>query len=103
MTAEEIKAIVVAVDPAAQRYDSARKGPAYTTWRTGMTLGFMADGEHMGGVRFQIDRFTKDPNDPIAAALFDALEHNDRVAFSHTPDFEPDTGYIHHIFDCEGI
>lgn len=103
MTTDELKAFVIAIDPEAQRYDSARRTSAYTVWRELGTLGFMADGQHQGGIRFQIDRFTKTADDAIAARLYAALEANDRMAFSYDVDYERDTGYIHHIFDCEGI
>ena len=103
MTLSEIKALVIAVDPNAQHYDSAKKGAAYTVWREVRPLGFMADNRHEGAIKFQIDRFTKTENDTIAASFFSALEGNDRVAFSYEIDYEPDTGYIHHIFDCEGV
>ena len=103
MTLNEIKALVLAVDPAAQHYESAKKGAAYTVWREIRPLGFAADGAHQGAVSFQIDRFTKTEGDTIAASLFSALDANDRVAVRYEVDFEPDTRYIHHIFDCEGI
>lgn len=102
MTLSEIKALVLAVDPNAQHYDSAKKGPAYTVWRELRPLPFMADGRHQGGIGFQIDRFTKAEDDPIASALFAALDEDPRVAFEEVIDYESDTRYIHHIFDCEG-
>lgn len=103
MTLAEIKALVLSADPNAQHYDSAKKGIAYTVWREYGTLPFTADGQHQGGVRFQIDRFTKSEDDDIAAVIFGVLEQSDRVAFGYQVDFEPDTRYIHHIYDCEGI
>lgn len=104
MTPAEFKRIVTAVDPNAARYDSAYRGSrAYTVWREVESLGFMADGEHQGAMSYQVDRFTKDQDDPIAAALYAALEQNDRVAFRYLVDYERDTRYIHHIFDCEAI
>ncbi len=104
MTLDEIKTIVIAVDPNAMHYESAyQKGAAYTVWKEDNTLGFMANGKHQGAVSFHIDRFTKSENDAIAASFFNALEENDRIAFQHLVDYEPDTRYIHHVFDCEGI
>lgn len=103
MTLDEIKALVVAVDPHAGHYESAYQGSAaYTVWREGPTLSLMADGKHDGAIRFQIDRYTKTENDEIASAFFTALENDVRVAFQYIPDYEQDTRYIHHIFDCEG-
>ena len=103
MTLAEIKALVLSADPNAEHYDSARKGSAYTVWREYGDLPMMADGEHQGGVRFQIDRYTKTENDATAAAIKAALEASYRVAYSYLVDYEPETRYIHHIYDCEGI
>lgn len=104
MTLNEIQSLVVSVDPQAGHYESDhREGEPYTVWREKRTLPFLGDGEHMGGLKFQIDRFTKTENDPIAASLYAVLETRDDVAFEYLTDYEPDTGYIHHIFDCEGI
>lgn len=103
MTKAEIQAFVVSIDPNAGHYESAFRGSdAYTEWREDGTLPFMGDNRHQGGIHFIIDRYTKDENDAIAAAFFSALEEKDDVAFEHITDEEPDTGYIHHIFDCEG-
>lgn len=103
MTASEVKEILVAVDPHIERYESSRKGKnAYTVW---YELGFtdhFSDGENEEILRFQIDRFTKNENDPIAAAILTALNGRDDIAYHYEVDYEPDTGYIHHIFDCEG-
>ena len=103
MTLDEIRALVISADPDAQHYESAKKGAAYTVWREYRALPFMADGQHQGGLAFQIDRFTKAEDDDIAAVIFGVLEQCDRVAFDYWIDYEPDTRYIHHIFDCEGI
>ena len=104
MTLEAIQAFVVSIDPNADHYESAyREGEPYTVWREKRTLPFMGDGQHVGGIKFQIDRFTKTENDEIAASLYAALEANDAVAFEYLTVYEPDTGYIHHIYDCEGI
>ena len=103
MTLYEIQAFVVSVDPEARHYDSAQRHGPYTVWKEGRTLGMTGDGQHMGGIRFQIHRFTKREGDRIAAAFITALEARDDIAYEYVNDFEPDTGYIHHIFDCEGI
>lgn len=104
MTLNDIKELVIAVDPNAGHYESAYAGSAaYTVWRELRALPFMADDEHQGGISFQIDRFTKNEGDAIASAFFDALEADPRVAFQYITDYEPDTRYIHHIFDCQGV
>lgn len=103
MTLNDIQDLVVSCDPNAGHYESAyRDKDAYTVWFEVDTLDYMGDGLHCGALRFQIDRFTMDENDTIAQAIFQALESRDDIAFQHLTSYEIDTGYIHHIFDCEG-
>lgn len=102
MTREEIAALVLTADPNAQRYASTRRGN-YTKWAEYRRLEYMADDEHIEGWAFQVDRFTKDEDDPIADAIFEALDKDERVSVQHLVDYEQETGYIHHIFDCEGF
>lgn len=103
MTTSEIKTMLVAVDSTVERYESSRTGSeAYTVWRELGPGAFFADGKHQDVTRFQIDRFTKTEDDTVAAAIFTALEARDDVAFEYLVDHETDTGYIHHIYDCEG-
>lgn len=104
MTLQEIQDLVVSCDPNAGHYESAyRDKVAYTVWFEKSTLDYMGDNAHMGGIQFQIDRFTKQEGDSIAAAIENTLESRDDVAYQHLTDYEIDTGYIHHIFDCEGF
>ena len=104
MTIEDIRQLVISADSYASHYDSAhRTGAAYTVWREIRQLGMTADDLHQGGWAFQIDRFTKDEADPVAQAILDALDADPRVAYRYEVDYEPDTRYIHHIYDCEGI
>lgn len=104
MTLEDIRALVVSADGFASHYESAvRNGAAYTVWREVRALSLMADDVHQEGWAFQIDRFTKDEIDAVARAIREKLDEDPRVAYRYEIDFEPDTRYIHHIFDCEGI
>ncbi len=105
MTVQEIKDLLVAVDPDVQRYDHDRagSGDAYTVWQELRPVGFYGDGREDGSIRFQVDRFTRDEDEPTAAAILDALESRDDIAVDYQTDYERDTGYIHHIYVCEGI
>lgn len=104
MTLEEIKALVLTADNTAEHYESSHTSePAYTVWREYRRLPATADDRHIEGWAFQVDRYTQDEYDETAAALFDALDGSDRVAVHYEVDHEPETGYIHHIFDCEGL
>lgn len=105
MTIQEIKDILTAVDPDAQRYehDRAGTGDAYTVWAEITPVGFYGDGQEQGSIRFQVDRFTKEEDEAMAESIRRALENTDYITVDYRVDFEKDTGYIHHIFDCEGV
>lgn len=102
MTLGEIQELVTRADVNAGHYESAsRDGSAYTVWREFRRLNLMRDDEHDEGWRFQIDRFTKREDDPVVDALFRVLDGDDRIAYEYLVDYEHDTRWIHHIFDCE--
>lgn len=102
MTLDDIGKLLASADPGVSHYFSRKTGENYTRWFETRQLPFLADDTHQEGWHFQVDRFTKQEQDPVADALFAALDGDDRVTVQHLVDFEPDTGYIHHIFDCEG-
>lgn len=103
MTLNEIQSLVVSMDPQAGHYESDhREGEPYTVWYELFVLDLMSDDHHEDAWAFHINRYTKQENDPIAAAFFATLDSDDRIAFEYRVDYEQDTGYIHHIFDCEG-
>lgn len=103
MTLEDIRALVLSADPQAMRYESADdSADGYTVWHEYQRLPAMSDDSHDEGWKFQIDRFTTIEDDPVAAAIYAALDQDERVAFEYLIDYEEDTRTIHHIFDCEG-
>lgn len=102
MTLDEIRVFLTAVDPGIKHYFSMAEGDAYSYWEETRPLPFCADGGHTGGWRFYVHRFTRNETDTVAEALYAALDASDRIAVRRTVDYERDTGYIHHIFECEG-
>lgn len=104
MTKADIRDFVISVDPACAHYDSAqRRSDAYSVWWEKRLLPFMGDNAHEIGWSFQIDYFTKVENDPMAQKWYDALTAAPGIAFEYLVDYERETGFIHHIFDCEGV
>ena len=103
MTVSEIKALVKSADATSSHYESAkRSGADYTVWREVRMLDTTSDDIHDEAWTFQIDRFTKTENDTVAATIRQKLDADPRVAYSYVVDYEPQTRYIHHIYDCEG-
>lgn len=105
MTIQEIKNLLTGVDPDAQRYehDRAGTGDAYTVWAESTPVGFYGDGQEQGSIRFQVDRFTKEEDEAMAESIRRVLEDTDYITVDYRVDYEKDTGWIHHIFDCEGV
>lgn len=101
---EYIKARLVKIDPTVQKFTSThRSEPAYTVWHPIRPIGIHANGARLPGWSFQIDRYTKQDPDEIAAEILKTLEADNRVAVDYLLDYEDDTGYFHHIFDCEVV
>ena len=102
MTRYEIRALLISVDPNIRHHRSERMAPDYTYWDETRLLGISADDRQADDWAFVVHRYTKSENDPIAEALFEALDADPRVAVVRSVDYNRDEGYIHHIFDCEG-
>lgn len=103
MTRAEIRAALIAVDPAIRHYRSMKASGNYTYWEETRLLNLCMDNHHAEGWAFVVHRYTKDENDALAAQLFSALDNDDRITVIYQVDHEIETGYIHHIFDCEAV
>lgn len=103
MTLTEIRDLLVTVDTGIKHYFSMSENrKAYSFWEETQRLSLMADDEHEQGWRFYVHYFTRRENDPKALAFFTALDTDPRTTVRYTVDYEEDTGYIHHIYECEG-
>ena len=105
MTLHEIKSLIISAIPnePVHHYFSTETEKNYTYWEETERLPLLADDGHEEGWRFYVHRFTRRENDPVAARLFAALDADPRVTVSETRDFDPESGYIHHIYRCEGV
>lgn len=102
MTVRDIRDLVVTADPQARHYDSHKDGSDFTVWMEYKRLGLPGDDTHGDGWKFEVDRYTKEEFDPIAELIEKTLTDAEGVAFTYMVDYEQDTGYIRHLFDCEG-
>ena len=102
MTLQDIRTLLLEADPGIQHYFCVKENEDYSYWEETQRLGLVADDTHEEGWRFYVHRFTRTEDDPVAAAIFAALDADPRVTVIHTTDFERETGYIHHVFQCEG-
>lgn len=102
MTLPEFKAVIVGADPNATHYSGDSTGN-YTTWAEFGRSGLHANNRMAETInRIQVDRFTKAESDPIVAAITAALDAAE-VSYEYRLDREPDTKYLHHIWDCEVV
>jgi hypothetical protein len=102
MTLNEFMELLLTVDPNATRYYSMQQGN-YTIWQEYGADHLPGDNKYLDRKwRIQVDRFTKIPDDPVVDAITAVLDRED-IAFSYQVDFEMDTKYIHHIWDCEVV
>lgn len=102
MTREEIRELLITVDPDIRHHRSEHLEPDYTYWDETRPLGIAADNRQFDDWAFVVHRYTKQENDLIAEALFEALDGDPRIAVRRSVDYNREEGYIHHIFDCEG-
>lgn len=107
MTTARIAEIIAGVDPNARHYDAtaaAQAGESFTVWMEYERIVLHADDDPAEfGWRFEVDRYTTEENDPIAELLEAALyAAEDVVCAPRRVLYDIDTGYIRHVFDCEG-
>ena len=103
MKVRDIWKFVASIDPDARHYSNPHDGTNYTVWAEYERIGIAKDDEFGDGWKFQIDRFTKTEYDEIAEMLDAALLENPCIAYTYMVEYEQDSKYIHHIFDCEGV
>jgi hypothetical protein len=97
-----VKDILLKIDPDAQKFKSVHRAEtAYTEWHPIRPIGIHANGRIGPGWSFQVDRYTKQDHDEIAAQIFEAFDSDDRIAVSYELIYEDDTGYFRHLFSCE--
>ena len=102
MTLTDIRDLLVSVDPDIKHYFTDSDAPAFSYWEETRRLPMFSDDRHEQAWRFYVHRYTKAENDVMASQLFDTLDQDPRIAFQYIVDFDTDSGYIHHIYDCEG-
>lgn len=104
MTVQEIRDVILTADPDARHYEAALDGSDFTVWMEYERIGLMADdGYAEPGWRFEVDRYTKTEYDPIAEALEDVLTNTPGVTSRHRVQYNQQTGYIRHVYDCEAV
>lgn len=102
MTVQDIKNMVLSVDPKAKHYFSDKKGDAFTVWGEYQRAGQGAEDRHDYGWKFEIDRYTRDEEDTVPDMIEKILIDHPGVAYTYQVYYDHTARYIVHVFDCEG-
>lgn len=102
MTVQDIKTMVLSVDPKAKHYFSDKKGDAFTVWGEYQRAGQGAEDRHDYGWKFEIDRYTRDEEDTVPDMIEKILIDHPGVAYTYQVYYDHTARYIVHVFDCEG-
>ena len=102
MTVQDIKTMVLSVDPKAKHYFSDKKGDAFTVWGEYQRAGQGAEDRHDYGWKFEIDRYTRDEEDTVPDMIEQILIDHPGVAYTYQVYYDHAARYIVHVFDCEG-
>ncbi len=101
MTLQEFKALLLTIDPAAKHFQGPGSGD-YTVWSEYDATYMVADDNIVAITNYiQVDRFTRHEYDPMVEAITQGLDVYEVVLRDRRTIYEPDTGYIHHIWDVE--
>ena len=102
MTVQDIKTMVLSVDPKAKHYFADKKGDAFTVWGEYQRAGQGAEDRHDYGWKFEIDRYTRDEEDTVPDMIEQILIDHPGVAYTYQVYYDHTARYIVHVFDCEG-
>ena len=102
MTVQQIKEMVLSVDPKAKHYFSDKKGDAFTVWGEYQRAGQGAEDRHDYGWKFEIDRYTRDEEDTVPDMIEQILIDHPGVAYTYQVYYDHTARSIVHVFDCEG-
>jgi len=101
MTLNELRDLLLTVGPPVSHYHAHKQPDSYIVWAEYGRHKLIADNQTIASaVQVQVDYFTKTELDPNVEKIT-ALLDTDEISFSYLVDYEKDTGYIHHIWDCE--
>lgn len=102
MTLEAIRTLLVSVVPDIKHYFTDSTALAFSYWEETERLPMLSDDRHETAWRFYVHRYTQSEDDLISDQLFETLDQDPRITVRYTVDYDQDSGYVHHIYECEG-
>lgn len=105
MTLDGMIELIRSIDQNARRYDAiGQKGDQYTVYSDYMQSALFADNQVCETIEHvQVDYFTRNDDDPVAAAFREAFDSHDEIFCAYDKDFDAEGRYIRHIFNCQII
>lgn len=101
MTLLELRDLLLTITCEVYHYHAHKQTDSYIVWAEYGTNILNADSEvREKAFKVQVDLFTKTEFDSKVEEI-GALLDRDNISYSYDVDYEKDTEYIHHIWDCE--
>lgn len=102
MTKQEFITLLLSADPKAKPWRGS-KDTNFTVFEPTRMLSLEADGEPIEtGWRIYVNRFTKNPEDPIVTLITAAISGQDDICWeAEETTFDQDAEYFHFIWKCE--
>jgi hypothetical protein len=101
MTLLEFRDLLLTIGVSVYHYSAHQDQGNYIVWAEYGDKAMTADNRREErALCVQVDLFTKIEFDPTVDEINSALNRDD-ISFEYLCDYEQDTGYIHHIWDCE--
>ena len=101
MTLDELKTLLLTIDPALTKWRGDGTARDYTIWTPHHPISLMSDDKpERVTIMVTIDRWTKDPNDTVPGQILKALEDSYVPTDEPMTLFDEDDGYFRHIIEC---
>lgn len=101
MTLDELKTLLLTIDPSLTKWTWDGSAGSYTVWSPHHRTTLMTDDEpERVTVKVTIDRWTKDPSDTVHNQILQALEERFVPTDEMLTVFDNETGYFRYIIEC---
>lgn len=101
MTQEQLKQLILTIDPTAKKYYWNSSGENYTLWTPHHYGTQMSDDRSDDTtVQVTIDRYTKNDKDTVIFQIQSELEERNVTTGDVMKSVEEETDYIHFILEC---
>ncbi len=101
MTLDELKTLLLTIDPSLTKWIWDGSSGSYTVWTPHHRSTLMSDDlPERVTIKVTIDRWTKDDNDPVPGQILRALEERYIPTDEMVSVYDEKDGYFRHIIEC---